>query len=72
MDNLLKRPIGGKAPDSFRLFYLTTNKDMKKLFHFLKCWLITGDEAELEIVLEWYDLVLAGMLVLYLLYLIIR
>ena len=45
---------------------------MKNLFHFLKCWLITGEEAELELTLEWYDLVFILGIVVYLIYLIIR
>jgi len=60
-------PIGGTA-DSFCL--LTRHKFMKNLLHFLKCLFITGEECEIEITLEWYDLIFIGLLIIYLIYLI--
>jgi len=43
---------------------------MKNLLHFLKCLFITGEEHEIEITLEWYDLVFIDLLIIYLIYLI--
>jgi hypothetical protein len=44
---------------------------MKKLFLFLKAF-VTGKEAEIEFTLQWYDLLLGFVGIVYVIYLLCR
>ena len=46
--------------------------NMKQLLHFLKCLLITGEDAELEFTLKWYDLLGIAIIIIGIIYAIVR